>query len=130
MNNLNRKLIHLAVPIFFIHFLEELYFSFYKLDTFILFLAKYVGLDVYILYILIQLILFLFLAIILILIIMHKNIEYGSFIIGILLVFEASHIIPAIISKSYYPGLFSGCLLFILGIWYWYKFIKIKMVEQ
>lgn len=124
MNDLNKKLIHISVPILIIHFLEELYFSFYNIDDSIYLISKYFGWDTLTFFLLIQLILFIFLAILLVLITLRKNINFGGLILSLILIYEFSHIIQAFTLKFYYPGFISGSILFIIGILYWNKVIK------
>ncbi len=126
MDSLNKKLIHISVPLLIIHFIEEFHFGLTKIDPFTASISHYLGLTNDNVYLIGQLILFIFLGILLVLIMLRKNINFGAFIVGIILIFEFSHLYPAIISRSYYPGLISGFLLFGLGIWYWYKVLKIK----
>ena len=44
--------------------------------------------------------------------------------IGLLFVFEITHIISALRQMSYYPGLYSGMLLVIVGFFYWKESLK------
>ncbi len=126
MGDLNKKLIHISVPFLIIHSIEEFYFGLPNIDAFTSFISHHIGLTNNITYFLGQLILFVFFAIILFLIMLRKNIDYGGFVVGIILLFEVSHIYLAIISGSYYPGLVTSLILFGLGIWYWYKVLQIK----
>jgi hypothetical protein len=128
MDSLNKKLIHISVPLLIIHSLEEFYFSLTSVDPFTSFVSKYFGLTNDVTYFLGQLVLFIFLAVLLVLILLHKNINYGGFIIGVILIFEFTHVYPAIISGSYYPGFASGFILFVIGVGYWYKLMKIKFL--
>lgn len=43
---------------------------------------------------------------------------------GLVFIFELSHIIPALISWSYYPGLLSALVYCLVGIFYWRELIK------
>lgn len=124
MDDLNKKLIHISVPLLIIHSIEEYYFDLTKIDPFTALISQYFILNNDITYFIGQLILFIFLAIILLLILLHKNIKFGAFVVGIILIFEFSHIYPVIILRSYYPGLITGFALFVLGIWYWYRVLK------
>lgn len=123
MESLNKKLIHISVPILIFHSIEEFYFGLTKIDPITIYFSSYLGLSNEITYLIGQLVLFIFLAILLVLIMLKKNLKYGAFVVGIVLIAEFIHVVPAIYSKSYYPGFFSGFLLSILGVWFWYKVI-------
>lgn len=128
MDNLNKRLIHISVSLLIFHSIEEFYFGLIKVDPFLVPISQYFGLTNDTIYFIMQLILFIFLAITLFLIILGKNIKYEALIVGGILIFEFSHVYQAVISKSYYPGLVSGIVLFVLGIGYWYKVFKNRFI--
>lgn len=118
------------MPFLVVHFVEEFYFGLPAIDIYTASVSNYLNLSNDITYLFGQLILFIFLAIILTLILLHKNINLGAYTVGVILIFEFTHVLPAMSSLSYYPGIISGSALFVLGTWYWYKVIRIKFIES
>src|SRR4051812_49115704 len=97
-----RSLIHLAVPLLILHFLEEWFTHFYITDPTTQWIANKIGFDVFITYLFGQILLFTFLAVVLFSIYKKHSFGFLNFILGVICIFEITHIYEAMRHLSYY----------------------------
>ncbi|OGI63742.1 hypothetical protein A2914_01025 [Candidatus Nomurabacteria bacterium RIFCSPLOWO2_01_FULL_41_21] len=123
--------VHVLVPLFVVHFLEEIFTDFASIDLSVLHLSKYFNLDQQITFSLIQIALFLFLAVLLVLVLSKKRIPFIlSLIFSIISLYEFSHVYEALKTQSYYPGLITGVIITIVGVVFVYKLLTGKFNYQ
>ncbi len=107
------NLLKLAIPLFVAHAIEEYSTGLLGLDPLFRSITAH-HLPTITLYIVEQLLL---VAILLWTIYQPKR--WLLVFIGLLFIFEVSHVIPALAQTSYYPGLVTAILLLLLGLFYW-----------
>jgi len=102
------------------HALEEYLTNFYSLDWSLNYLSSLIHLTPVIIWLFGQLIG----LVLIVVLISKKKVTFLSFILGLILVFEITHILPAINSMSYYPGLLSAIPILIFSYFYWKGLLK------
>jgi hypothetical protein len=122
------NLIHLAVPLLILHFLEEWFTKFYLIDPTTQWLANEIGFDSFITYLFGQILLFIFLAIILLSIYKKHPSRFLNVILGVICLFEVIHVYEAAKHLSYYSGLVTSIPLTVVGISFFINFSKKKYV--
>jgi tryptophan-rich sensory protein len=109
--------VHLIVPLFILHLLEEIKTGFYKTDLSIQILSKYLNTTPEITFFVIQIILFVFLGILLFIIFSKKQIPFFLVLfLDIILLYEFLHTYEAIRIGGYTPGVITGTILGIMGL--------------
>ncbi|OGI77263.1 hypothetical protein A3C57_02945 [Candidatus Nomurabacteria bacterium RIFCSPHIGHO2_02_FULL_33_12] len=110
-------LVHLSIPLFVLHLLEEIKTGFYKTDLSIQILSKYLNTTPEITFFVIQIILFVFLGILLFIIFSKKQIPFFLVLfLDIILLYEFLHIYEAIRIGGYTSGVITGTILGIMGL--------------
>jgi len=113
-----KNLIHLIIPLFALHLVEELVAGFIETDGSIRYLSQHLSLDVTTTFFIVQMLLFSFLALLLLLILFKKNIPKLLIVVLVIIsLYEFVHVYDAIRTWSYYPGLITGVLISALGIY-------------
>ena len=107
------NLLKLAIPLFVVHAIEEYSTGFLGLDPLFRSIATH-HLPTIAIYVVEQLLL-----VAILLWAMYQPQRWLLVFIGLLFIFEASHVIPALAQTSYYPGLLTAVLLLLLGFFYW-----------
>jgi hypothetical protein len=114
------KIFGFSVPIFIIHGLEEYFTGLYKVDTHSIFMFHFFEKmsSHQASFLLFQIMLWL-LLIICYLLLSQKFIKGLLILLGLLYIYELSHIVGAVKVRGYYPGLISGLVIISIGVWYW-----------
>lgn len=110
--------------LFVLHTLEETLFSFWNTDYFTLLVSSRLNIPAVVIYVGIQVGLYLFLAYL----IFGKSSRVALFVLGFILLFELTHIVVAISSHSYTPGLLTGILLLIAALPFFSNLLNTKKV--
>ncbi len=115
-----RKYYIISLALFILHALEEYLTHFYSVDWSLNYLSSLINLTPATIWLSLQVV-----GIVLIVILISKkNITFLSFILGFVLVFEITHVLPAITTRSYYSGLLSAIPILIFSYFYWKKLLK------
>lgn len=109
------RLVHLAVSLLILHFIEELMTKFYLIDPLTFWIANKISLDSFTTYLIGQVILFIFVAVILIGVYKKRTLLLLILSLGILCLLEAIHIYEAIKNLRYYSGVITSLPLVIIG---------------
>lgn len=107
-----------------LHTVEEYFTKLYNVDPFIVFSARYFKVDPVSVYLVIQALALLLIFAISFLSSNNKANKPLIIILGLIFVGELSHLYSSIKIKGYYPGLYTGIILVIIGIFYWKELIK------
>ena len=116
----------ISIPVFIVHGLEEYYTGFYNVDyTFTRIFRLFKIMDTSQAgYVFFQ-ILFAFFLIVFLLLIIDERWRLRLMIIpGILYIIELDHILRAVISWGYYPGLITALVFPVIGFLFWKELLK------
>jgi len=132
---MTKKLQHLfliAIPLFIVHGLEEIYTGLYAIDSHVAFQFRWlVNLPtIEALFILFQIMIWLMLIICYLLLLGPKWQLRLMFIPGIIFVYELHHLYKAIDVGGYYPGLITALSLYIIGFFFWKELIKHYKIKR
>ncbi len=121
-----QKLFLISIPLFILHGLEEIFTGFYNRDSQVeLWFGNLNSLPTpQATFILFQIMIWLMLIIGYLLLLGPKWQLRLMFIPGIVFVYELHHLYKAIGVGSYYPGLATAILLYIVGFLFWKELIK------
>lgn len=111
-------LLKLSIPLFLVHAVEEYSTGILNLDPLFRWVTAQ-GLPTVSLYIAEQ-----FGLVVLLLLAIYYPWFWLRVFIGLLFILEITHIIPALQQMSYYPGLVTGALLVVFGIFYWDRLMR------
>lgn len=114
-----------ALPLFFLHTLEEYYFNFINTDALIGWLANMFDVSRTSTYWTVQILLYAFL---LWLLLSRPASKAWYVILGIILAVELGHLWEALIGGSYVPGFVTAVPLVVLGVIFWKELLK-KRIE-
>ncbi len=116
-----KNIFALLIPIFIIHGLEEYFTGLYNVDSFYQSFSNPKTVFVIVVLILANI------SVIISYLLIRKNkyVLILSLLLGILLLYELTHIYRAIMIGGYYPGLITAIPILILGIFFWRELIKI-----
>jgi hypothetical protein len=125
--NLGRyKLILYATFVAFIlHTIEEYQSKLFEVDGFILTAAKNLDTSPLIIFFIIQTLVFLLIVVSLVLVTKNKLNKPLAIMLGVIFIFELSHLYSSIAVSGYYPGMYSGIALIIIGYFYWKEMFKL-----
>lgn len=126
---ISNKLQHiflLSIPVFISHGIEEYVTRFYDTDNFSRFVFSYSETmsPLQASFFTFQIMVWLLLILGAILITRQKWQLYVMLIPGLVYIFELHHLLKALISLSYYPGVITGALFPFIGFFYWRQLIK------
>lgn len=122
--NENKRFTIIAV-LFLLHLIEEYVIGFVYVDRILLWAAQFfLHLGTPLAYLGTPLLLFTLFQILLwgVMITLYykakanKKMRYYSLLVGAIIVFEAHHVIEAVIAKEYYPGTLTAALIIIIGL--------------
>lgn len=119
-----KRLTVIAAILFIAHTLEEGLTSFWTTDWSVQVLSKALSLNPAVFYWLVQIVLYVFLFAFIFLP-LKKSRLFLYPIIGVILVFEFHHLWVAITAGAYVSGAYTGTLLGLLGIYFWYAYTKL-----
>ena len=118
-------LVHLVVPLFILHLLEEVATGFYTTDASIRAISLTLDLPLVTTYLLTQIIAFIFFGILLVLVLKKKIIPFFLvLVLNVILLYEFSHTFAALRAGEYVSGFVTGTLLGVLGLGLAYTLIK------
>src|SRR3989338_6419102 len=103
-----KRLFLISIPIFIAHITEELLAGLWNVDSLTISAAKYFQSIPHAIFVVFNLTFLIFLIIIALLIKGGKWTWLVMSILGLIFVFELEHIIKALISGGYYPGLYTS----------------------
>ncbi len=115
-----RKYVLIITALFVLHVIEEIFFSFWNTDPFTLFFSNTLDVPAITVYVIIQLTGALFLVFIL----LSKDSRTLHFILGLILLFELTHVVAAISSHGYTPGLYTGIILGCASVPFFTKILR------
>lgn len=107
-----------------LHTVEEYFTKLYKVDPFIVFSASYFNLNQIAIYLAIQILVLLLIFTLLAQSLGQKCNKFLAITLGLVFLLELLHPYDSIIAQGYYPGLYSGMVLVIIGIFYWKELFK------
>ena len=116
-----KKLVKLSIFLFIIHAFEEYYTGLLTIDPMFSRVSGLIKISSVTFYIAEQILLVAFL-----LWGVYRPKRWVHIGIGILFIYEISHVISAIENLSYYPGLVTAVLLLIVGFVYWKELLKVN----
>ena len=116
----------IALPLFFLHILEEHYFNFIQTDASIGWLSDLFNISRSNAYWTVQVLLAVFL---LLLILARPMRKIWYVVLGIIFIVELSHMWKALVSRSYDPGFWTAIPLVILGALFWRELLRDKIHE-
>lgn len=108
-----KNILTVALPLFIIHAVEEFSTGLLKIDPFFRWVGAK-GFSVTTFYIVEQILL-----VAILLWAIYKPKRPILILIGFLFIFEITHVVPALQTMSYYPGIVTAIPLVIVGIFYW-----------
>jgi hypothetical protein len=123
-----RYVVSLSIIIFFIHSIEEYLTKLYEVDHSLIAISAYLNLTTKNVYLASQIILFAFLIVFLASLLKDKLYKPLAIMLGVIFVFELTHIYSVISIAGYYPGLYTGIMLLIIGFFYWKELFKMLKV--
>lgn len=112
--------------LFLVHAFEEYFTRFSDADPVISLLASQLSISRQAIFLVVQL---LWLGFLLSLFLVSRRVEvprWLSVIVGLAFILELSHIGPAVINFSYYPGLYTSIVILLAGIYYWKALLASK----
>lgn len=115
-----KNIFALLIPVFIVHGLEEYFTGLYNVDSFYQSFSNPKAVFVIIVLILAN----TSLVVSYLLIRKNKWLLGLSFLLGILLIYELSHLYRAVMVGGYYPGLYTALLFPIIGYFYGIEFIR------
>lgn len=120
-----QNLFLISIPLFIAHGLEEYFTGFYNTDSIFYFVFQPFGsMSVFqATFLLFQIMIWILLIVSYLILSRRMLLKLLTFL-GLIFVFELSHLIKALISWNYYPGLITGLLFPIIGFFYWKELIK------
>jgi len=118
-----KNILKISIPLYIVHAVEEYSTGLLKIDPVFRWVEAR-GFNVATFYVVEQ-----FLLIGLILWAIHRPKQLALFIIGLIFIFEITHVIPAVQHVSYYPGLITAIPLLIIGCFYWKKLLSISSAK-
>ena len=124
-----KKLPLFATGLFVLHTAEETVSAFSQTDWEILSLSKFLTLNVEIVYWLIQLVLYVFLFVMLSSSSMRIE-RIANPLLGVILLYEFHHSWTALSIGTYTPGLYTGLLLSLFGLYFWFIYIKTLLQNE
>lgn len=114
-SNKLRRIFGLSIPVFVIHGLEEYFHEFYNIDSHVEFVLMGFG-SYQIAFLIFQLVFWL--SLVLASIFFQRLPRAVIVLIGLVYIYELSHLIKAIEVGGYYPGLISASVLYIAAFFY------------
>ena len=130
MNQKISTIIHLVVPLFILHMIEEVTTHFYETDSSTQSASQYLHLTPEATYFLIQIALFAFLSILLFSILKLKKINIILvLILDVILLYEITHVFEAVKSRTYSSGVITGTILFVIGLLLIYTLLNTRNTE-
>lgn len=126
---ISQKLQHiflLSIPVFIAHGIEEYITGFYDIDNFSRFVFSYSETmsPLQASFLTFQIMVWFLLILGAISIARQKWQLYIMVIPGLVYIFELHHLLKALISLSYYPGVITGALFPFIGFFYWKQLVK------
>ena len=99
---------------------------FYSTDSFTLQFSEIANVSPIVAFSIVQVFLYILLLITVLVTFNKKNVitKIGQLILGVVLIFEISHIIEAFTKHQYTPGLTTAILLLSFGVIYWVEFSR------
>lgn len=109
-----------TIVLFLVHAVEEYFTHFPTVDPILTAVASKIPLNPNFLFILLQIIWTTFLVVVFFIAPSRGKFSLSLMVlVGLVLIFELEHLIRAIMSQSYYPGLATAILLAIVGFTFW-----------
>ncbi len=118
-------ILYLALGAMLLHTIEEYVTRLYGVDPFIVSVSQHFSINAIGIYLAIQALVLALIVFLIWLVRQNKFNKPLTFIFGILFVFELIHPYDSIREWNYYPGLYSGMLLVIIGYFYWKEWLKL-----
>ncbi|OGY11308.1 MAG: hypothetical protein A3H88_03210 [Candidatus Blackburnbacteria bacterium RIFCSPLOWO2_02_FULL_44_9] len=116
-----KTLIFIAIPVFFIHGMEEYFNNFYEIDPISRFAFQYFenfdSLRATFLFFQIMIVVLLITSFLLLL--GGRYILFVAILFGLVFIFELHHLYRGITMMEYYPGLITSFFVYVLGYFYW-----------
>ncbi|MHB1086561.1 MAG: HXXEE domain-containing protein [Minisyncoccota bacterium] len=116
----------LSIPLFIAHGIEEYFTGFYNLDQWdewIFGLLPFVSIH-QAMFATFQALFWLLLLVSLLLLIRERMRLYALGLVGVIYIFELHHIIKALLSGGYYPGLITSLVFPVIAYFFWQEFIR------
>ncbi len=120
------NLVHIIIPLFILHTIEELATDFYQTDASISYIGRLINSTPEITYFLIQILAYVFLAVILISILTKRTSYFLVIPLMIISIYEFIHIYEALKIGTYSSGLATGTILGALGLLLLYYLLNSK----
>ncbi|MBI5457018.1 HXXEE domain-containing protein [Candidatus Kaiserbacteria bacterium] len=114
------KIILISIPMFLLHAWEEYAYQFYLFDPLFGWLGAVFGISALSIFLIEQAI-----VLVLLLITAYKLYRSTLIVVGLIIIFEISHISISLINFSYVPGLITSLPLLALGTIYWWRFLTL-----
>ncbi|MBY0473342.1 HXXEE domain-containing protein [Patescibacteria group bacterium] len=122
----------LSIPLFIAHGIEEYLTGFYNLDQWdewIFGLLPFTSIH-QAMFATFQVMFWLLLLVSLILLFSERTRLYALGLVGVIYIFELHHLVKALFSGGYYPGLITALLFPIVAFFFWREFIKNKRIVK
>ncbi len=114
----------IVVALLLLHTLEEMFYSFWDTDYLSQTIANALHVQPITVYFIGQVVLYV--LVVFIFLKRSTQARLLEVVLGLVLLFEVTHVVSAVGLHAYTPGLFTGVLLFVVGIFYWAKLLKNK----
>lgn len=108
------------------HTVEEYLTAIYNVDPFMVFSSYYFGIRASTVYFIIQLLALVTIGVFFIRLSRHKFDTLLAVLVGFIFVLELLHPYNSIVLRAYYPGLYTGMILVLLGFFYYKELIAKK----
>lgn len=119
-----KLILAITVLVMVAHTIEEYVTQLWNFDPFIIAFSQYFQLNPAIVYLVIQVLALLLIFTVLMLAFRDVFNKFLGIVLGLVFLLELLHPYNSIIQGGYYPGLYSGMLLVIVGYFYWKELIK------
>jgi hypothetical protein len=119
-------ILYATLAVMILHIAEEFMTQLYSVDPLTLVGSRYLHMSPIVVYSIVQVLGVLFISILAWISARNKFNKQLSIILGLLFIFELFHPYMAILNGSYYPGLYTGTILVVIGCFYWKEFLKLQ----
>lgn len=119
-----KKITVIAIIMIYVHGLEEIIIGFWKVDSLLMIWNGYLTSIPQAVYFASHVYWWLMLVPILLLVLGGKWALRGLALFGVIFLIEIHHLVGALISWSYYPGLITALFYPIVGFFYWKELIR------
>lgn len=116
MNKKINCIIHLVIPLFVLHLIEEVMTRFYETDTLIQKVSVLLHQAPLVTYLLVEIALFIFLAVVLYTIIKKSTPQFLLGMLVVLCLYEFAYLFESIKTVTYASGLITGTMIGIAGL--------------